>query len=216
MTIGYNRFKDTPDNHDFMTEEHIAGFLRNHGTGTNNLGRQALAKIVAQYPNPTVVDAACGTCVNWEVFKMLGVDCVYIGVDRTEGMIREAQKRYGSEITLYQGYVQDLPFENDHADIVIMRHILEHLQEGYKDAIHEGLRVASKELIIVFFLDPSDSEEDLIQESDPDENGCTYFWNSYSWSKFTQFISTLGVQMKVGQISTPGAAHKDTIVRLIK
>ena len=214
---GENRFKNTPDNHDFMTEEHIAGFLRNHRTGIDNQGRHALAQVIAQHEGtPRVVDAACGTCVNWEVFKMTGVDCDYVGVDRTKGMLAEANKRYGEEITLEEGYVQDLPLDDGEADIVIMRHILEHLEEGYEDAIREGLRVADKELIIVFFLDPSDAEEDVIQESDPDENGCTYFWNTYSWSKFTKFVASLGLQMRMSYVRTPGAAHADTIVRLIK
>ncbi|MCV0439784.1 MAG: class I SAM-dependent methyltransferase [Hydrogenophaga sp.] len=217
MTVkGYNKFKDSPDDHDFMTEEHIAGFLRNHKTGIDNFGRHTLAQIVAQYKGCTVVDAACGTCVNWDVFKRVGVDCNYIGIDRTQGMLAEAKKRYGDEITLQEGYVQELPLDDGEVDVVIMRHIVEHLQEGYEDAVREGLRVASKELVLVFFLDPSDDAEDVIQESQPDANGCTHFWNTYSWPKFTEFVAGLGVQMKVGHVATPGAAHADTIVRLIK
>lgn len=212
---GFNKFKDSPDNHDFMTEEHIAGFLRNHRTGIDNLGRHTLGRIIDSYDNPVVVDAACGTCVNWDVFKRMNVECQYIGVDRTKGMIMEAAKLY-PEIKLMQGYVQELPLKDDSSDIVIMRHIVEHLQEGYKEAIREGLRVASKELILVFFLDPSEAAEDVVSESDPDENGCTYFWNTYSWSKFTEFIASLGVQMKYDRVVTPGAAAADTIVRLIK
>jgi len=212
---GHNPYKNTPDNHDFMTETHISGFLRNHKTGIDNLGRQVLGQIVNSYDNPVVVDAACGTCVNWDLFKRMGVECEYVGIDRTEGMLTEAAKRY-PEITTGQGYVQELPLADDFADIVIMRHIMEHLQEGYEDAIKEGLRVASKELIVVFFLDPSDQEDDVMSESEPDDNGCTYFWNTYSWSKFTNFVAGLGVQMKFNHVATPGAAAADTIVRLIK
>jgi ubiquinone/menaquinone biosynthesis C-methylase UbiE len=80
MNQGYNKFKDTPDNHDFMTKEHIGTFLRNHRTGIDNLGRQALAQIIELYDCPTVLDAACGTCVNWEVFKLRGTRCKYTGV----------------------------------------------------------------------------------------------------------------------------------------
>jgi len=215
MTKGYNKYKRTSDNHDFMTQEHISGFLRNHRTGTDNLGRHALAKIIAQHDTPTVIDAACGTCVNWEVFKQYGFQCNYIGVDRTKGMLTEAARRY-PEIELVQGYVQSLPFKDGAADVVLMRHILEHLEEGYELAIQEGLRVASKELVIVFFLDPSYQEEDSMEESDPDENECTYHWNTYSWLKFTRFVASLGVRMKFDRVVTPGAAHADTIVRLIK
>lgn len=216
MNKGYNKFKDTPDNHDFMTTEHISRFLRNHKTGIDNLGRRTLASIIAEYDNPRILDAACGTCVNWEVFKMLKVPCQYIGVDRTKGMLDEAKKRYGPEIVLHQGYIQELPVADDSVDIVIMRHILEHLQEGYEQAIRDGLRVASKELVVVFFLMPSNKIDDEVIESEPDENGCTYFWNTYSWNKFTEFVSTLGVQMKTERVITPGAAHPDFIVRLIK
>lgn len=216
MSKGLNPYKNTKDNHDFMTEEHISRFLRQHGTGIDNRGRHVLAQIIAQYDNPLVVDAACGTCVNWDVFKGAGIQCRYVGMDRTKGMLTEAQRRYGDEIETREGYVQAMPFNDSEADVVIMRHILEHLQEGYEDAIKEGLRVASRELVIVFFLDPSNANEDVIQESEPDENGCTYFWNTYSWLKFTHFVASLGVQMKHDHVQTPGAAHADTIVRLIK
>lgn len=199
-----------------MTPEHVAGFLRNHRTGTDNLGRQALARVVGLYDNPVVLDLACGTCVNWEVFKNAGVKCQYVGMDRTEGMLAEAHRRYGAEINLHRGYVQETYMPDGFADVVIMRHILEHLQEGYEATIREGLRVASKELVVVFFLDPADTAEDQMQESTPDENNCTYFWNTYSWPKFTQFIVSLGYQMKVDRVVTPGATHADTIVRIIK
>lgn len=213
---GYNKFKDTPDNHDFMSPGHISEFLRNHGTGLDNRGRTFLSTIVNEYTNPLVVDAACGTCVNWEVFRSLDAECRYVGVDRCEGMLREADIRYGQEIETREGYVQELPFTDGEADIVIMRHILEHLQEGYEDAIREGLRVAKHELIVVFFLTPSMASEDDVKESEPDSHACTYFWNQYSWPKFLHFITTFGYKISVAQVETPGAAHADTIVRIIK
>jgi ubiquinone/menaquinone biosynthesis C-methylase UbiE len=211
-----NKFKDTPDNHDFMSPGAISEFLRNHNTGINNRGRAYLATIINDYTNPLVVDAACGTCVNWEVFRHLGSECRYIGVDRCEGMLREAGIRYGQEIETLSGYVQELPFADNEADIVIMRHILEHLQEGYEDAIREGLRVAKHELVIVFFIDPSNEAEDDISESEPDEHSCTYFWNTYSWDKFIRFIVEFGFKFSAARIETPGAAHADTIVRIQK
>lgn len=213
---GLNKFKSTPDNHDFMEKDHIARFLRNHSTGTDNMGRKALGSIIAQNPGCTVVDAACGTCVNWEVFRDMSVPCSYIGVDRSVDFLSHAKDLYGDSIELREGYVQDLPFEDGEVEIVIMRHILEHLEDGYEAAITEGLRVAEKELIIVFFLEPSDKEEDEITESEPDENGCTYFWNTYSYTKLVQFLTTFGYQVTNGQISTPGAAHVDTILRIKK
>jgi ubiquinone/menaquinone biosynthesis C-methylase UbiE len=213
---GHNPYKNTPDDHDFMEEEHIARFLRNDGTGVDNLGRRSLGNIVKSHGHPDVLDIACGTAVNWETFKKFNMPCNYTGLDRTKNLLTHAKELYGDEISLVEGYAQDLPFKDNSFDIVILRHILEHLQEGYEDVIKEALRVTRKELVVVFFLDLTISEEDRIQESDPDENGCTYFWNEYSHSKFMRFVSSLGVRPAVGYIRSPDAAHADTIFRLIK
>jgi len=217
MSQGHNKFKTSPDNHDFMEPDHIARFLRNHKTGIDNNGRYALAEIINHHHSgETVVDAACGTCVNWEVFKRAGVDCKFIAVDRAEGLLEHAKGLYGSEIEYKLGYVQELPFEDDEVEVVIMRHIMEHLEEGYVAAIEEGLRVASKELIVVFFIDPANGPDDNISESDPDENGCTYFWNTYSLPKLQDFLFSKGYQVKMGRVETFGAAATDTIFRIIK
>lgn len=204
------------DNHDFMEPDHIARFLRNHKTGVDNLGRHRLAALVRSHNNPSVLDVACGTCVNWEVMKNVGVQCQYIGLDRTEKMLAHAKTLYGDEIILKKGFIQSLPFEDGSVDVVIARHILEHLGEGYETAIREVVRVAKHEAILILFVDLSDSPDDVIKESEPDENGCTYFWNTYSGNKFMDFLSQFNCQIKVEYIRTPGAAAADTIVRLIK
>lgn len=211
-----NKFKSTPDDHDFMEKDHIARFLRNHKTGTDNFGRKALARIVKEYNNPIVIDAACGTAVNWEVFRDCQVECNYIGVDRCIKLLDHARELYGDEIELREGHVQEIPEADNGADIVILRHILEHLEDGYQTTIKEALRVAAKEVVVVFFLEPSSRAEDEIIESEPDNNGCTHWWNTYSWQKFTEFIMSLGYKMNVDQVFTPGAAHHDTIFRIKK
>jgi len=200
-----------------MKPDHVAQFLRNHNTGVNNLGRLYLASIISQHgPGTTVLDAACGSCVNYEVFKNHHVQCSYTGLDRTEKLLDEARRRYGGEITFVKGFVQEIPLPDESQDIVILRHILEHLEEGYELAIKDALRVAKKEVIAVFFLTPNTGETDQLEQSSPDENGCTYWWNTYSWNKFVRFVASLGHQVQVRYVLTPGAAHADTIVRIIK
>lgn len=211
-----NNYQTRRDNHDFMEPDHIARFLRNHKTGIDNLGRHRLAAMIREHLNPTVLDVACGTCVNWEVFKYVGVKCQYTGFDRTKKLLAHAKSLYGDEITLHEGFIQSIPFQDNSFDVVIARHILEHLEEGYEAAIKEVFRVASKEAIIILFEDLSGSPEHVIKESPVDENGCTYFWNTYSAEKFTNFLSTLGCQVKMEYVRTPGAAANDTIFRLIK
>lgn len=202
------------NNHDFFKPEHVAKFLRNHKTGTDNLGRQHLASIVRPYSS--VLDVACGTCVNYEVFKNLGVTTKYTGLDLTKNFLAHAKHLYGDEISLQEGSIQQIPFEDGSFDVVIARHIFEHLEDGYEHAIKEVLRVAKKEAVLVFFLDLIDGPNDIIKESEVDENGCTYWWNTYSSEKLWDFLLTLGVMIKFDYVQTPGAAASDSILRLIK
>ena len=213
------KYGDIMDDHEYMTPEHRKSFLRNHRTGIDNFGRQALGKIIEKHDNPTVLDAACGTAVNWEVFKRMGVACQYTGLDSTQGLLDTAAEFYGDQISLTKGYVQNLPFEDSSQDLVILRHILEHLGEGYKDVIKEGLRVAYKELVVVFFETPQDIPEDIIDErksGDHCPDGITHFWNTYSHPRFVEFIASLGHPFKYHFVETPGAAAPDSIFRIIK
>jgi ubiquinone/menaquinone biosynthesis C-methylase UbiE len=205
------------DTHDFFDKEHVARFLRNAGTGLDNVGRFALATIIQQYTNPTILDIACGTAVNHEVFKNHKVPHKYIAYDRTQQFLDHAASLYREEITTIRGYAQDLPFEDNSVDVSILRHIGEHMKpDDFYSAITEALRVSSKELVLVFFLDLHAGPEHIIEERGPDERGAMYFWNTYSWPRLTQLFAGLGVKIQVSRWATPGAAATDTIVRLIK
>lgn len=204
------------DDHDLLTDEQADQFLRNHMTGPENEGRKTLARILMQYPGAKVLDAACGGAVNYETFKNAGLDIEYTGLDRTPKLLQAARRRYPN-IHVKFGYVEEMPFADREYDVVILRHILEHLEEGYEIALKEAIRVASKEVIVVFFLTPSIDKEDRFEERQSGENtGYTHWWNTYSMSKFQLFVKPLIKEIKIGQVLTPGAAHIDTIVRLIK
>ena len=206
------------NDHDSFEPEHVAKFLRENGTGTDNQGRHKLAQILGEYITKkgevSVVDAACGTAVNWEVFRSYGLNCQYTGLDRTDQFIEHARNLYGDEINLVQGFVQEMPFEDDEHDVVILRHIVEHLADGYENAVREALRVAEKEVILVFFTPLIHSEEDDIRLCEGD-NG-PYYWNSYSHPKFIKFLTGLGYRFKMERVITEGAAASDIIVRIIK
>ncbi len=210
------------DDHDHMTREHAEGFLRQGGTGTDNVGRHALAEILSYYPEPRrVLDGACGSAVNYEVFRNLQVPVDYTGLDRTSVLLDVARDKYGDGVEGYsfkaeEGYIEEMPFADNEFDVVILRHILEHLEEGYEVAIKEALRVAEKEVVLVFFLTPHGAWEHNIEERPSGDTGCTHFWNTYSWPQLVQFLTGFGVQVKRHTFTTPGAVHPDTIVRLIK
>lgn len=216
-------YKQHTNDHDFFTKEHAERFLRNHSTGTDNHGRRRLGYIVDTYSNPTVLDVACGTCVNWETWKELGINCRYTGFDLTQQFLDIASEKYKDDnIQLDQGYIQEIgqKYDGGSFDVVVMRHILEHIYQGdYKDIIRQGLEIASKELVIVFFLPPHNGNDDIIEERSSNVEGrpeVTHFWNTYSWTKLVSFFTELGVQFETETVYTPSAAHADFIVRLKK
>lgn len=205
------------DTHDYFDDALVENFLRQHRTGVDNLGRQTLARIVAQYDNPVVLDCAAGTAVNWEVFQACGVTCRYIAFDRTKKLLDHAKKLYGDSIEYIEGYAQELSIVQQDVDIVIIRHLLEHLPYGdYEDIVRQAIELANHEVVLVFFLDLSSDDSDSVEHRGPDERGCYHWWNTYSQRKLMEFLTQFGYQIKGQYVRTPGAAHADTIIRIIK
>lgn len=214
-------WQDQPNDHDFFDDDHIKRFLRQHKTGEDNFGRQFLTYIVGNYHNPKILDAAGGSAVNYPVFRSTGFPFEYYLLDRTQKLIDYAKELYGNEIHTVHGYVQEIPFEDNFFDITILRHIGEHLSpDDFHLAIEEAIRVSSKEVVIVFFLEPHDGPEDVLETRSSNIEGhpeITHKWNQYSRSKFISFLRQVAPNAKIksGEIMTPGAAAVDYIYRVI-
>ena len=214
-------WRDLVDNHDSFTDDQVANLMRAPGVGVENRGRRRIAQYLAQQDSPSVLDAACGNCVNYEAFSSIipGNDFTYVGVDRGHRFLDNAFRRYGENdnFSVVNGFIEELPFEDDSHDFVIIRHVLEHLPEGYEVAIEEALRVARYAAIVVFF-EPLTTCEDKINKHGPDEHGASYYWNTYNGDKFEEFINGLPIVKNVDMetVATPGAHHYDTIFYLSK
>ncbi|MBT3412944.1 MAG: class I SAM-dependent methyltransferase [Candidatus Jacksonbacteria bacterium] len=88
----------------------------------------------------SLLDVGCG---NGRFFEMLqDVSCEYQGVDASEGMIREARKKY-PQTPFTIGDMRDLPFADNSFDGVIaiasLNHMLSHADQ--KKALKEMFRV---------------------------------------------------------------------------
>lgn len=211
-----------PNDHDFFVKDHVARFLRNHGTGTDNRGRHAIADIIQSYGRELVVaDLAGGTGVNYSVFKARGLPVKYLLIDRTKQFLEHAKELYADEIETRYGFIQELDMADNSVDIAILRHIGEHiLPEEFEMAIKEALRVAKSEVIVVFFNQLTNEDEHKVEVRSSNIEGhpeITHLWNEYSYKKFVSFLETLSLSDIQGAvISTPHAAATDTLFRLIK
>lgn len=212
------------NDHDYFDKDHVARFLRNHNTGVDNWGRHALAGIINSYEGPlSILDAPCGTACNFEVFESaLNICFSYTGLDRTQQFLDHAKKLYGDRLELKHGYVQELPYESGSFDITIGRHIFEHLEPSEMElAIKELVRVANREAILVFFLDPHMGPEHIIERRSsniPGKPEIMHYWNTLSWPKLLNLITSLPFvkQIMHHKVITPGAAAADIIVRVLK
>ena len=98
----------------------------------------------------SVLDLGCGLCIDYMGYVKNGVAIKYQGLEVSQLLVDRAQ---GMGFPVKQGSIENIPFADSTFDVCYARHILEHL-EHYKLAISEMVRVARREVLIVFFIRP--------------------------------------------------------------
>ncbi len=122
--------------------------------GSDKIWREKAIKEVLKYSkeNPKVLDVACGSGDMIDIWKKYTNNI--IGLDPSKGMLEVAKKRF-PEINFYQGFAQDLPFENESFDCLSISFGIRNVVEIDK-AIDEFYRVLKKDgiLLILEFTKP--------------------------------------------------------------
>lgn len=130
----------------------------------------------------SVLNIPCGVGGDYWVFKSINPDIEYLGIDVTEKIV---ERNTECGIPVLKGDIEHLPLADNQFDFCFVRHILEHLP-SYHKSIHELIRIAGKEVLIVFFLRPTESLEE--QRNIKFIKGHPKFENIYSRSKLEAFI----------------------------
>jgi ubiquinone/menaquinone biosynthesis C-methylase UbiE len=151
-------------------------------TSEGSFSRSILTDLVRGYDS--VLDCACGTCLDYFEYKKKLIPVKYKGIDSCQGLVDEA-KTFGIDCDL--GSIETLPYKDKSFDIVTARHILEHL-DYYEKAISEMCRVARYEVAIIFFLPPQEVE---VLEKDSNLNFEVNV-NKYSKAKLEEFARMFG------------------------
>lgn len=133
----------------------------------------------------SILDVPCGLCVDFDVLKKNNPQLNYQGMDITSSFVVRAKNL---NIPVLQGKIQKIPFPDSSFDIAYSRHILEHL-DSYQEAIKELVRVAKKEVLVVFFIIPTNNVDDRIVS--PVIDGYPIYHNHYSKTKIESFLLTL-------------------------
>ena len=109
-------------------------------------------KLVAAAGHRSILDCGCGVCTEYQGYKSDGYEITYKGLDATPLLVKLARDQ---GIDVVHGYLEEMPVPDRSVDVVYIRHVLEHLPH-HADALREALRVAKKEVLVVFFIRPHD------------------------------------------------------------
>jgi ubiquinone/menaquinone biosynthesis C-methylase UbiE len=151
---------------------------------TNEPSRVMVRQHIFDKHYQSVLDIPCGLCIDYPILKYHSID--YLGVDITSSFVNRA---ISQNIPARLGRIQDIPCSDSSFDIVYSRHILEHL-ESYETALKELIRVAKKEIVIVFFRVPHNADVDSIIIGDY-VDGYPIYHNIYSKPKLETFLSSV-------------------------
>ena len=92
-----------------------------------------------------LLDVGCGTGQYMSMFKQDGLDVT--GLDPSPAMLKAAEERLGTREGLYNGRAENLPFEDNEFDLVIMITSLEFVEDP-EAALAEAIRVARRQVYI--------------------------------------------------------------------
>lgn len=152
-------------------------WLRRHGTGIDVFkswvgdytapSKVAVRAMVRTADYKTILDCGAGLCSEADGYKADGYDIAYKAIDGSRRFVGMARER-GVDCDF--GSVEELPYMNSAFEVVHMRHVLEHLT-GFKTALGEAIRVSSREVFVVFFLNPIESPTtDTVGDKDLSHN----------------------------------------------
>lgn len=129
----------------------------------------------------SLLDVPCGLCTEFFGHAKHGVSLEYYGLDITPRLVTRA---WELGLRVRQGSIEAMPYSDNFVDVCYARHILEHL-DYYERALDELIRVAKKEVLVVFFIKPTD-EPDRIDPAMID--GALLYHNTYNRTKLIDYV----------------------------
>lgn len=119
-----------------------------------NSNRSALAEILVRLGD-SLLDVGCGPGALWRYFAGYRPRFSWVGVDVTQEMLGVGHKLF-PDVPVSITDAGSLPFRDDAFDVIVLRHVLEHLPQWLMErALSEAMRVARRTVVVDFFVPPS-------------------------------------------------------------
>jgi len=155
----------------------------------DNVSRVWFRDFVKENKIESVLDVACGPCIDYDGLVNNGIQVRYRGHDITPFQVNIAKHR---GIDCKVSNIESIRELDDSYELVYARHIIEHL-EYYKKAVSEMCRVASKYVLIVHFI-PMGSK-DVIKKTELDSG--KFHENSYGEQDFIKYCEQFGQVQRI-------------------
>ncbi len=107
--------------------------------------KELFLRLVQPRKGQSLLDIGCGTGHNLEFFMELGLDVT--GVDCSEAMLQTAVHKLGPGVKLYLGQANELRFDDNSFDIVVLINVLEFLSDP-AGTLKEAARVSREKVYI--------------------------------------------------------------------
>ena len=165
-------------------------FLRDPIDGINHPSRRYLRAWLQAHPGLSLLDVPCGPGVEYEGFQRDQVSVRYIGMDASDVMLTVCRRRFPG-MDMRKGDITHIPLPDQAVDVVLCRHILEHL-EDYRPAIREAVRVARQKVFLVLFRIPTHEERSALGRGAWD--------NRVNGRELTAFLESFGLSFTTTQL----------------
>jgi len=171
----------------------------------NTPSRRAFRTYLSTTDYSSLLDIPCGVGTDYFGLRADNFTLNYTGIELTKKLLDFCKLK---NIPCMQGSIEAIPSPSNSFDIAYARHILEHLPY-YESALNELIRVAIKEVLVVFFIPPKDNRPDNINLLYL--RGLPIYNNYYNKEKIELFLKS---NVKVDHIAWRSASPQEKFLHI--
>jgi len=169
----------------------LATLMHKEGAGQEHPSRIFIASLVGA--QDSVLDVGCGAGATYETLAAAGRASHYTGIDSSEPSLEVARELYpAGDFRAGQATALLAQFEPASFDLVLVRHVLEHLPD-FELAMEQAIAVARRLAVFVFFLAPRKLPLG-IRKVDPGFNRPAFYTYIYSRPVINRCLTRSGLQ----------------------